>query len=374
MKRILILTVDYGYGHRITANAIAEALHETYGPECSVDIVNPLNDPRAPAFLRKNQESYDRVVREAPDLYRLGFQVSESRVAGTLLNSSWTLMLFNVLRKILRQKQPDVIVSTYPLFQGILDAVFSVGKKSIPLLTTVTDLARVNSAWFHPAADLCLVPTAAVYNMALDAGLPPEKVKITGIPVRIDLANENRDPAVIRQSLGWRADLFTVLAAGSKRVEHMYDTLRVLNHSGMQLQLVVATGGDEDLYQRFKQMEWHTEAHIYNYVAEMGAFLKAADCVLSKAGGLIISETLASGLPLILIDVIQGQETGNAEYLIAEDAGVLTRDPIEVLEAMCHWLENDRRLYDRMATNARRLGHPRSAFDVARLVWEANPI
>ncbi len=373
MKRILILTVDYGYGHRITANAIAEALHETYGQECSVDIVNPLNDPRAPAFLRKNQESYDRVVREAPDLYRLGFQVSESKVAGTLLNSSWTLMLFNVLRKILRQKEPDVIVSTYPLFQGILDAVFSVGTKSIPLLTTVTDLARVNSAWFHPAVDLCLVPTPAVYHMALDAGLPPEKVKITGIPVRIDLANENRVPAEIRQSLGWRSDLFTVLAAGSKRVEHMYDTLRVLNHSGMPLQLVVAAGGDEDLYQRFKQMEWHAEAHIYNYVAEMGAFLKAADCVLSKAGGLIISEALAGGLPLILIDVIQGQETGNAEYLIAEDAGILAKDPMEVLEAMCHWLENDRHLYNRMATNARLLGHPRAAFDVARLVWEASP-
>ncbi len=372
MKHVLILTVDYGYGHRITANAIAEALRETYGQECSVDIVNPLNDPRAPAFLRKNQESYDRVVREVPDLYRLGFQVSESRVAGTLLNSSWTLMLFNVLRKILRRAQPDVIVSTYPLFQGILDAVFSVGKQRIPLLTTVTDLAKVNSAWFHPASDLCLVPTPAVYNMAIEAGLPPEKVKITGIPVRIDLAKENRDQATIRQSLGWRTDLFTVLAAGSKRVEHVYDTLRVLNHSGLPLQLVVVAGGDEDLYQRFKQMEWHAEAKVYNFVTEMGAFMKAADCVLSKAGGLIISEALACGLPLVLIDVIQGQETGNAEYVIAEDAGVLAREPIEVLEALCHWLENDRRLYNRMAEKVRRLGHPLAAYDVARLVWEAN--
>ncbi len=372
MKRILILTVDYGYGHRITANAIADALHETYGQECSVDIVNPLDDPRAPAFLRKNQEAYDRVVREAPDLYRLGFQVSESKVAGTLLNSSWTLMLFNVLRKILRHKQPDVIVSTYPLYQGLLDAVFTVGKQRIPLLTTVTDLARVNSAWFHPAADLCLVPTQAVYNMALEAGLPAEKVKITGIPVRIDLAKENRPQAEIRQNLGWRADLFTVLVAGSKRVEHVYDTLRVLNHAGLPLQLVVVAGGDEDLFQRFKQMEWHAEAHVYNFVTEMGALMKAADCVLSKAGGLIISETLACGLPLILIDVIQGQETGNAEYVIAENAGVLAKDPIEALEAMCHWLEDDRRLYHRMAQNARRLGRPEAAFDAARLIWEVN--
>ncbi len=371
MKHILILTVDYGYGHRVTANAIAAALQETHGQDCQVEIINPLDDPKAPAFLRENQENYDRVVRETPDLYRIGYQVSEGKVASSLLKGSWTLMLFNVLRKILRQKQPDVIVSTYPLFQGILDVVFTVEKKHIPLLTTVTDLAKVNSAWFHPAADLCLVPTQVVYHLAVEAGLQPEKVKITGIPVRIDLAKETREPAAIRQSLGWQTDPFTVLAAGSKRVEHMYDSLRVLNHSGLPVQLVIATGGDEDLFQRFQEVEWHVEAHIYNFVTEMGAFTKAADCVLSKAGGLIISEALACGRPLILIDVIPGQETGNAEYVVAGSAGVLAREPIEVLEAMCHWLENDRRLYTQLAQNARQLGHPRAAFDAADLIWAA---
>ncbi len=372
MKRILILTVDYGYGHRVTANAIADALQEMHGQESQVEIVNPLDEPKAPAFLRENQENYDRLVREAPDLYRIGYQVSEGKVVSSLLKGSWTLMLFNVLRKILRQRQPDVIVSTYPLFQGILEAIFTAEKHRIPLLTTVTDLAKVNSAWFHPAADLCLVPTQAVYNLAVEAGLHAEKVKITGIPVRIDLAKEDRDQAAIRQSLKWRPDLFTVLAVGSKRVEHLYDSLRVLNHSGLPLQLVVVTGGDEGQYQHFQEVEWHVEARCYNYVSEMGNFMKGADCVLSKAGGLIISETLACGLPLILIDVIPGQETGNAEYVVACNAGLLAREPIEVLEGMCHWLENDRCLYAQQAENARQLGHPRAAYDVSELIWAAN--
>jgi UDP-N-acetylglucosamine:LPS N-acetylglucosamine transferase len=96
-------------------------------------------------------------------------------------------------------------------------------KRHIPLLTVVTDLETVQSLWFHPVADLCLVPTQTVYDLAIEAGLPPEKVKITGIPVRPELTKGNQNQAYLRQSLGWRSDLFTVLAVGSKRVEHLYD-------------------------------------------------------------------------------------------------------------------------------------------------------
>jgi 1,2-diacylglycerol 3-beta-galactosyltransferase len=72
MKQILILTADYGYGHRSAANAIAEALQATYGQDCHVEIVNPLDDPGAPTFLRDDQKNYDRLVREMPDLVNWG--------------------------------------------------------------------------------------------------------------------------------------------------------------------------------------------------------------------------------------------------------------------------------------------------------------
>jgi UDP-N-acetylglucosamine:LPS N-acetylglucosamine transferase len=371
MKHILILTSDYGYGHRSAANAIAKALQETRGPECEVEIVNPLDDPRAPAFFQGNQNDYDRLVRELPDLYKLGYQVSESRLAGSLVKGTFTLALFNVLREMVRQKRPDIIVCTYLFYQNILSAVFTMEKHRIPILTIVTDLETVQPLWFHPAADLCLVPTQTVYDLAIKAGLQEEKVKITGIPVRPDLLKGNQDQASLRQSLGWRPDLFTVLAVGSKRVEHLYDALRVLNHSGLPLQLVVVAGGDDELYRHFQETEWHVESHCYNFVAEMGTFMRAADCILSKAGGLTVSEGLACGLPLILIDVIPGQETGNANHVVSGNAGVLAGDPIEVLETMCHWLENDQRLYRQVAQNARRLGHPRAAYDVADLIWSA---
>lgn len=369
MKRILILTADYGYGHRSAANAIAKAMQTMYGEDCQVEVINPMDDPRTPPFLRDGENGYDKVVREIPELYRLGYHASENRFAGLLLNSSWTLMMFNILRDLLRQKQPDVIVCTYLFYQGILSAVFSVEDRHIPLLTVVTDLETIQSMWFHPVADVCLVPTQTAFDLALEAGLPAEKVKIVGIPVRPELVTENQDQAVIRRKFGWREDLFTVLAIGSKRVGRLYDALSVLNHAGFPLQLVIAAGGDQELYQRCQETEWHVETHTYNFVSEMGTFMRGADCVLGKAGGLTVSESLACGLPLMLIDVIPGQETGNANYVVRGDAGVLADGPTQVLEAMCHWLENGRVLYNRQALNALWLGRPRAAFNTAELAW-----
>lgn len=369
MKHILILTADYGYGHRSAANAIADALQETHGEYCSVKIVNPMDDPSVPPFLRDGENGYDKIVRAAPDLYKLGYEVGDTRLGSGIVKSSLTVMLFNALSKIIHEKQPDTIICTYPFYQEILSAIFTIEKQRIPVITVVTDLATVNRLWFHPVADLCLVPTQTVYDLAIKAGLPAEKVKIVGIPVRPELIKGNQDQAVIREKLGWREDLFTVLAIGSKRVEHLYDALWMLNHSGFPLQLIIAAGGDQDFYRRCQETEWHVETHVYDFVTEMGTFMRGADCVLGKAGGLTVSESLASGLPMILVDVIPGQETGNADYVVSGNAGVLASNPTDVLEAMCHWLENNRLHYQEQANNALRLGRPRAAYDAAELTW-----
>lgn len=84
MKHILILTADYGYGHRSAANAIADALQETHGDYCSVEIVNPMDDPSVPVFLRDGENGYDKIVRAAPDLYKLGYDIGDTRVVSSV--------------------------------------------------------------------------------------------------------------------------------------------------------------------------------------------------------------------------------------------------------------------------------------------------
>jgi UDP-N-acetylglucosamine:LPS N-acetylglucosamine transferase len=147
--------------------------------------------------------------------------------------------------------------------------------------------------------------------------------------------------------------------------------LHALNHSGLPLQLALVAGGDDELYHQFKSTEWHVPTHVYNFVKDMPTLMQAADCIVCKAGGLIVTESLACGLPILLTDVIEGQETPNARYVVEGGAGELAPSAMGGLEIMCHWLANGGTLLAQRAQNAKRLGRPRAAYDVAELAWAA---
>jgi 1,2-diacylglycerol 3-beta-galactosyltransferase len=379
--RVLILTSDAGMGHRHAAEAIVAALRDRYGSKCQVEIVNPLEDARAPAALRQRQGTadtdkdhslmvpYDQIVQNVPELYKFGYEASDGKVQIAVIQSVLTVLLYSVMRDLVREHQPDVIVSTHPIYLAPLRAVHGVGKSRIPVLTVVTDLVSVHGLWLDDVSDLLCVPTHKVYELALKSGLAPQNLKITGIPVHPDIAREKRDRAAIREELGWRPDLTTLLAVGGKRVEHLGGILKVLNHSGLAIQLAIVAGHDEELYRELQKVTWHPATHLYGFVDNMPALMHASDLIVCKAGGLIVTESLACSLPLLLIDVLPGQEVGNAEYVLAGGAGERAEDPFAVLEILYHWLDEEGALLAQCAENARELGKPCAAYRVAEEVW-----
>lgn len=369
-KRILILMANAGYGHRSASNAVAIALQQTYGDQVQVDILNPLDDKRAPLLLREAQTDYDKVVRTVPELYKFGYEMSDSSVSTSLVESALVVMLYDVLHDMLKRYEPDVIILTYPLYQAPLEAIFTVTRRRVPVITVVTDLATVHRLWFHNAADLCLVPTDVVHDLAVGAGLPPSRVKITGIPVDPDLGLGTQSKAELRADLGLDPQRTTLLAVGSRRVERLPETLNILNHSGLPLQMILVAGGDDALFQRFNETEWHMPVKIFNYVDHMPDLMKPADAIICKAGGLIVTESLASGLPILLVEAIPGQEIGNAEFVVRSGAGVMAQTATEALETVFHWMQNDGAGLKECAQNARSVGRPQAAFDVSKYTWE----
>jgi len=370
-KKVLILTADAGFGHRSAANAVAAAIKEKYPEELIVEIVNPLDDRRTPTFLRDSQSDYTKWVRSVPELYRFGYDASDSLVPTALMESTLAVLLNDVMRDTLKKTQPDVILSTYPLYQSALTTLFRNKRYRVPLFTSITDLSTVHRMWFHRKVDGLLVPNSLVADLATSYGVDPEKVIITGIPVHPNVVRETRSKNEVRAGLGWSPDLPTVLAVGSKRVERLIDTLNIINHFGAPIQLAVVAGKDERLLEEMHHFDWHIPAHIYDFVENMPALMHASDLIICKAGGLIVTESLACGLPMILIDIIPGQETGNAEYATALGTADLAESPVAVLEDLSHLLQNDRSLLKQRAENAARIGQPRSAYKVAAIVYSA---
>ena len=373
-KRILILTADAGFGHRSAALAVQAALEELAGSECELHLINPLEDKRTPFFLRDSQSDYDQIVKQAPELYKLGYDASDNLIPSAIADSALVLLLYEVMHDLVDTYKPDAIVTTYPLYQSALEAVFVMDRQFVPLYTVVTDLSTVHRIWFHKAATACLVPNQTVFDLAIASNLDPQNVIITGIPVSPRLNQETRSRAEIRRELGWDEKRVTILAVGSKRVDRLVETAETLNHSGYPVQLAVAAGKDAVLYENMKAIDWHIPAYLYEYVSNMPLLMHAADAIICKAGGLIVTESLACGLPILLVDVLPGQETGNAEMILQGGAGDMATSPLQVLETISHWMIDDQSLLKTRAENSRRLGKPFAARDVARIVWEGAQI
>src|SRR5512139_1518883 len=130
-KRVLILTADAGFGHRSAANAIAEALQETHGAECTYEIVNVLDDEHTPRLLRDSQSDYDRIARDMPDVYKFSYEATDANTPTAIMDRGLQAMLYSPMRRLLIDQRPDVIISTYPLYQAPLGAVFALTKKFI---------------------------------------------------------------------------------------------------------------------------------------------------------------------------------------------------------------------------------------------------
>jgi 1,2-diacylglycerol 3-beta-galactosyltransferase len=99
----------------------------------------------------------------------------------------------------------------------------------------------------------------------------------------------------------------------------------------------------------------------------MPTLMHASDILICKAGRLITTEALAAGLPLIMVNVIHGQEEGNAQFVIEGGAGVVAQSPLEVLEHIAHWLQGDGAELERVRVRAAALGQPNAAREVALL-------
>ena len=145
----------------------------------------------------------------------------------------------------------------------------------------------------------------------------------------------------------------------------------MLNHSGFDIQLIVSAGNDKSLLQELQNVDWHINTKLFEYIEDMPSYLLASDLVISKAGGLIVTEALACGLPLIMVSVIPGQETGNANYVIEGNAGYSVDNPVQFLEEISHLLIYDNEKLYELQKNALKLGNAGAAYEISKVIRDA---
>ncbi|MGH2606164.1 MAG: MGDG synthase family glycosyltransferase [Anaerolineales bacterium] len=364
-KRILILFSDTGGGHRSAAEAIDEALGISFPGRYDVRLVDVFQE-YAPRPMARLAAAYPEMMRH-PRAWGLGYRISNGhRRARVLTAAAWPYVR-TAVRRLVRERPADLIVCVHPLF--IAPVIKALGGNRAPFLTLVTDLMTTHALWYHRGVDLCLVPTEAAAQRALACGLRPNQVRVVGLPVARRFCQPRRDPARLRQELGWPIDRPMVLVVGGgEGMGPVFETAQAIaargSSQGAAFGLAVVAGRNQRLRQRLESAGWPVPSFVYGYENRIPEMMQAATLLVTKAGPLTVSEALNAGLPMVLYTRVPGQEDGNVQYAVQEGVGVWAPGPERAADAVLAWLTRPDDLA-RAAEACLRVASPEAALDVA---------
>lgn len=363
---MLFLFSDTGGGHRSAAEAIIEALDLGYGETVTTEMVDIFTD-YAPLPLNRVPELYPSMVR-IPRAWGLGYRLSNGpRRARLILESAWPYIR-HAIRELVSQHPCDLLVSVHPL--AVAPILRALGNQRPPFVTVVTDLVSTHAFWYHRQSDLCLVPTEAARQRAIQSGLNPDLVQVVGLPVADRFCRPAADKITLRKHYGWPIDRpLVILVGGGEGMGPLEKTATAISEAGLNISLVVITGRNKSLLARLKDQKWKIPTFIYGFVREMPDYMQAADILVTKAGPGTISEALNAGLPLVLYSRLPGQEDGNISFVTSEGAGVWAPNPDEIVKAINHWVRSPE-LHKQAVAACKRLARPQSARMVADILVE----
>lgn len=364
LPHILFLFSDTGGGHRSATEAIIEAIHLEFGDRIAAEKVDFFKE-YAPPFFRKMPDWYPFMVRPPQSYaYGLGFHLSDGQAQARFMNDTAWPYVRKAARKLVEEHPSDLIVSLHPVANAPMLRIL--GDRRPPFVTVVTDLVTTHALWFHPRADLCIVPTEIARKRALHYGMQPDQVKVIGLPVANRFCQPLHDRTEIRSRLGWPQDCpVIVLVGGSEGMGPLEEIATAIADAHLHAALVIITGRNQKLRERLSARDWQMPIFIEGFVHEMPDYMAAADILVTKAGPGTISEAMNAGLPLILYSRLPGQEEGNVTYVVEEAAGVWAPHPDLIVSVVQNWIEHPEQRAKAVAA-CRRLARPKAARQIAR--------
>ena len=364
---ILILSSDTGRGHRSAAQAITQAVERLGGPP--VETVDALAQGRFPVNL--SPRLYALTTLYAPPLWAWAFHLTNGPRRAWLMLRILSFFMEGNLREILREKNPEVVVSVHPLInQATIRAMAQVGSAA-PFIIVGTELINIHRAWACPQAFCHIAPTRQAAEALFSYGLSEEKVRFIGPPVKPAFSEERRSRAELKRALELDPARPVVLfISGGEGTGRVYDFVQALARAGLEMQFLVITGRNRRLKARLEEIHFDFPARIYGFVEEMPVLMHAADLIVTRAGSITVSEALACALPIVFTGALPGQEEGNIAWVVSEGAGRRAETPLRLVAVLRELLADEEALAE-MSGRAARLINRRAVWEIAAFIIKA---
>jgi processive 1,2-diacylglycerol beta-glucosyltransferase len=370
MPRLLILHASVGTGHQRAAEALAEAFMRKQDGE--VRVADAL-DYGSELFRRAYSRSYIDMSEGSPLLWRLFYETTDTSAPELIevtnrLRSLVERLGITRLERLVRKSAPEAIICTHFLPVELLLRLKRQGRLPQPLYCVVTDFFA-HAFWVTPGIDGYFVGSEMTRDLLAARGVTPSIIRVSGIPIDPAIA-DSKELADVRARHGFPIDKpLVTLFGGGLNVQRVRSIVEGVLASDICGTLAVVAGRNEALTDALDGLTDGPSMHlqVLGFIEYVDDLVAASDMVISKAGGLIVSEVLARGTPMLLIDPIPGQEEWNADYVVSAGAGVQLRMVESVPDTVRQLLLHHDRLAALRAA-AQEAGRPRAALDIAEHV------
>jgi UDP-N-acetylglucosamine:LPS N-acetylglucosamine transferase len=364
MKKILIFTAGFGEGHNTAARSLCAAVKHIAGDDADVRVIDLFAEcyGKGNDFARK---AYIGLINRAPKIWQWFYQWLD-RPASMEANLGMLFKAQKRLAQILEEEKPDVVASTYPSYNYLINRIYSTGPRPpFTKVTIITDSITINSVWYRCDSDYFIVPNEDTAAVLRERGVDDAKIKSFGFPVTHLFSTE----AAIRQPpVPGNHRVLYMINSGKKESPNLVKCLLELP----DIQLTVTVGRDKVLRAAVEEAIAASgrSAEVHGWTNQLPQLLMKNHLLISKAGGATVQETIAAKTPMLIMQVVPGQEEGNAQLLLDHGCGALTETTDAIVRKVDEGFRDDAKLWRQWEQNLAKLSKPDASLVVARFILE----
>ena len=372
--KVLIFYASYGGGHLNAAKSIEYCIKSNY-KNIDVEMIDCMK------YVNKTIEkvttaAYREMAKKMPWAWGRIYSDSQKGPLAHISTRSNKIMAIKLL-KLLREKKPDLIISTHPFGSQMCSYLKRKNKINSKIATIMTDFAP-HDQWLvgHEFTDYYFVAHNKMKNYLISKGISESKIFVTGIPIS-EAFKENYNKKEIFNKYNLDENKFTILffgggefGLGKTRTVQIFENF-VKETINNNIQIIAISGKNPKMKEAFENIVTENNAlnnvKIIEFSNEIPKLMYISNLVVTKPGGLTTSESLASELPMVIINPIPGQEEENAEFL--ENTGIAvwikkTNNSKEIIENLL----NDKEKLAQMKENTKILAKQNSTQDICDIL------
>jgi len=364
MKKVLILTTSTGQGHNQAATSVGESFEKSGYEITKLD------------FLAKNSKflnniivtGYELSASNFPKTYGLFYHLTDQKLINKLLKLPFFLTrkkVSNLITKI----NPDVIVATHSLSISVISDLKKRGLKT-PYILIVTDF-KAHYLYVDSYVDAYITGSNYTKQSLIDRNINPNKIYPLGIPINSKFYTEVTTADDLKDT-----EYFNLLLmSGSLGLNTIFLVLKELLKNPNKLRITVVCGKNDNLKNKLTKYcnENHFEnkkLHILGFTQDVSYLMDYCDVIISKPGGLTVTESIVKNIPLIIPFAIPGQENENIDFLTSEGYAICAKDLSKINDLVNHLIKNPDEL-SKMKLKLKRLS---STYSLTKIVDVANQL